>query len=391
MISGSRPATGQKMLDRITDSPVTPLKDCNVDPLPARQQVGCDETMDGMHMQDNGGVSGINEAGPVSPNMSFRNSLNSGRDMVVLPVNSDSEDSSVHPHLPDPSNGVSFSNESSSPRVSSSELSVSSAAKSVRVESSSSSCMAHSVCDSSPRFTLDQLSAVKNREGSSDTSSFNPTSSEEQILESTNECESGVWDRRQDYAAKNEEIGEVSESSGDVTDDPGKPPHLQMNGAASVTEDVVDCGPLRSPVRARSQHVPGVMQHVLPDGDISVEQNASGAAFSGAGKGTTMEQLVSDVSTQSKQWARLGARPKDRPSDNASTILSKQEKTNSAWETNSRQTQAGNMVHADVHVGSSDLERATHLKCPFCQHEQEVNVFFVLYFNPTMTGKNEVY
>ena len=305
------------MLDRITDSPVTPPKDCNLDLLPARQQGRCDETLDGMHIQDNGGVSGINEAGPVPPNMSCRNSLNSRRDMVVLPVNSDSEDSSVHRHFPDPSNGVSFSNESSSPRVSSSELSVSSVAESMRVESSSSSCMAQSVCDSSPRVTLDQLSAVKNREGFSDTSSFNPTSSEEQILESTNECESGVVDRREDYAAKNEEISEVSESSGDVTDGPGKPPlHLQMHGAARVAKDVVDCGPLRSPdraqVRARPQHVPGLMEDVVPDGNISVEQNAP-SAFSGAGKDTTVEQLVSDVSTQSKQWARLGARPRDRP------------------------------------------------------------------------------
>ena len=311
MISGSCPATGQKMLDRITHSPVIPLKDSSLDPLLVRQQGSCDETLDGMHIQDNEGVYGINEAGPIPPNMSCRNSLNSGCDMVVLPVNSDSEDSSVHPNFPDPSNGVSFPNESSSPKVSSSELSVYSAAESMRVGLTSSSCMAHSVCHSSPRVTLDQLSAVKNREGFSDTSSFNPTSSEEQILESTN-----VVDRREDYAAKNEEVGEVSESSGDVSDGPGKPPNLKMKGAASVAKDVVDCGPLRSPdraeVRARPKHVPGLMEDVVPDGDISVEQNAP-TAFSGAGKDTTVEQLVSDVSTQSKQWARLGARPRDRP------------------------------------------------------------------------------
>ena len=58
--------------------------------------------------------------------------------------------------------------------------------------------------------------------------------------------------------------------------------------------------------------MPGLMQDVLPDGEISVEQNVPGA-FSGTGKGTSVEQLVSDVSTQSKQWARLGARPRDRP------------------------------------------------------------------------------
>ena len=312
MISGSRPAMGQKMLVRNTESSVIPLKDHNLDLLPVRQQVGCDETVDGMHIQDNGGVSGINEAHPVPANMLCGNSLNSGSDMVVLPMNSDSEDSSVHPHFPDSSNGVPFSNESSSTTVSSSELSVSSTAESMRAQSTSSSSMASSVCDSSPRDTSDQLSAINN------TSSYNTTSSEEERLQSavSNEWESGVMDRRENYGAKNEEIGEVSESSGDVSDGPEKRLHLQMKGAASVAKDVVDCGLLRSPdraeVRARSQHVLGLIKDVFPDGDISLEQNASGA-FSGTGKGTSVEQLVSDVSTQSKQWARLGARPRDRP------------------------------------------------------------------------------
>ena len=298
-------------MDRITESTVIPPKDRNLNLLPAREQVGWDETLDGMHIQDNGGVSGIiNEAGPVPPNMSCKNSVNSGSDM-----NSDSEDSSVHPHFPDSSNGVSFSNESSSATVSSSELS--SAAESMRVEStSSSSCMAHSVCDSPPRVTSDQLSAVKSCEGLIDTSSYKPSSSKEEIVEMSNVCESGDMDRRENCAAKNEEIGQVSESSGDVSDGPGKPPHSEMKDAPSVAKDVVDCGPLpisdRVQERVKPQHVPGLMQDVLSDGDISVEQNVSGA-FSGAEKNTTVEQFVCDVSTQSMQWERLGARPRDRP------------------------------------------------------------------------------
>ena len=311
MISGSRPATGQKMLDKITESTVIPLKDRNLDLLPARQQVGYDETLDEMHIQDNAGVSGINETGPAPPNMSCKNSENSGSDM-----NSDSEDSSVHPHFPDSSSGVSISNESSSATVSSSELS--SAAESMRVEStSSSSCMAHSVCDSPPRVTSDQLSAVKNCERFSDISSYNPSNSEDEILESTvsNKCESAVMNRREDCVAKNEEIGEVSESSGYVSDRLWKPPHLKMKGAACAAKDVVDCGPLCSPERVQDRakpHVPCLMQDVLPDGDISVEQTAS-SSFSGAKKDTIVEQLVSDVNTQSKQYERLGARPRDRP------------------------------------------------------------------------------
>ena len=348
MISGSHPPTGQKMLDRITESSVIPPEENSLDLLSERHDGGCDGTFNGMHIQGNEGGSGINEAGPVF-NMSCGNSVNSGSDMVVLPMNSDSEDSFVHPRFPDSSNGVnsgsdmvvlpmnsdsedssvhtrfpassnvvSFSSESSSTTVSSSELPVSSAAEPMRVESTSSSWTAHSVCDGSPRVTLGHLSAVKNHERFSDTSSYYQTSSKEEILESTlsSACEGGDMDRREDYAAKNEEIGEVSESSDDVGDGPGRPRHLTMKIAASEVKDVVDCGPLRSPdrapARARSQHRPGLMQDALPDGDISVEQNVSGA-FSGAGKDTTVDPLASDVRTQSKQWARLGARPRDRP------------------------------------------------------------------------------
>ena len=108
-------------------------------------------------------------------------------------------------------------------------------------------------------------------------------------------------------------LDRMTECSGDDSDGRGKPHHLKMKSAAGVAKD---CGLLRSPdrarVRARSQNVPGLMQDALPDGDISVEQTVSGA-FSGAGKDSTVDQLVADVSTQSKQWARFGARPRDKP------------------------------------------------------------------------------
>ena len=301
------------MADRITESSIIPPRDQDL--LFVRHDDGCDETLDGMHIQGNGG-SEIIKAGPVS-NMSCRDSVICGSDMVVLPMNSSSQDSSAYPGFPDASCGVSFSNESFSTTASLSESSVSSVAEPMRVESTSSSCMAHSVCDGKPRVSFGHLSAVKNHEHFSDTCSINPTSGEEDILESTfsSECESGDVERREEFA-KNEETGEVSESSGDVSDGPGKPHHLKMKSAAGVAKDVVDCGPLHSPDRARvktrSQHVPGLMQDALPDGDISVKQNVSGT-FSGTGKDTTVDQLVSDVSTQSKQWARFGARPRDKP------------------------------------------------------------------------------
>ena len=209
-------------------------------------------------------------------------------------------------------NRITESSESSSPTVSSSELSLSSATGTMSVESTSSSCASHSVCDISSRVTVGQLTAVKNHErfsGTSDTSA-NPISSGEEILESTtsNECESGDMCKNEYYAAKRVDIGEVSESSGDISDGPGTTQHLKMKSAASVAKDVIGCGPLRSPdrarVKARSPPMPGLMQDVLPDGDIPVEQNVLGAG---------MDTTDSGASTQSNQWARLGARPRDRP------------------------------------------------------------------------------
>ena len=69
---------------------------------------------------------------------------------------------------------------------------------------------------------MGQLTAVKNHERFSGTSdaSANPTSSEEEILESTpsNEYESGDMCENEYHAAKRVEIDEVSESSGDISD-----------------------------------------------------------------------------------------------------------------------------------------------------------------------------
>jgi len=45
------------MLDRIRESSVIPPRDHKLDLLSERQDGGCDETLDGMHIQDNGGVS----------------------------------------------------------------------------------------------------------------------------------------------------------------------------------------------------------------------------------------------------------------------------------------------------------------------------------------------
>lgn len=74
------------MLNRITELSVMPPRNHNLNLLPARRDHGSDETLDKIHIQNNGGVSGINEASPVS-NIMCRNSVNSGSDMVDFPMN----------------------------------------------------------------------------------------------------------------------------------------------------------------------------------------------------------------------------------------------------------------------------------------------------------------
>ncbi|KAJ7393170.1 hypothetical protein OS493_006136 [Desmophyllum pertusum] len=79
-------------------------------------------------------------------------------------------------------------------------------------------------------------------------------------------------------------------------------------------------GPVSSPDRARRsthlEHTPGLQQDALQDGDMPVGQNGSGAC-GGGGKDSTVDQSVADLSTQSNEWERLGARPRDRPRDRA--------------------------------------------------------------------------
>ena len=57
MIEGSHAPTAQTMFDRITESSVIPPREHNLNPLSARRDFACDETLDGMHIQDDGGVS----------------------------------------------------------------------------------------------------------------------------------------------------------------------------------------------------------------------------------------------------------------------------------------------------------------------------------------------
>ncbi|XP_078373011.1 uncharacterized protein LOC144656638 [Oculina patagonica] len=299
------------------------------DVLPKSHDDAANEPSDGLHLQDNeenDRVSSSSEADS-GCNLSSGNSENSGGDMDALTMNADCDDSSVqsessaeeHTRFPASSNGGFLSNESSTTADSSSELSASSEmiVQSFSDDSTSSSCTSQDVCVSAVRVMQDLPSDVKNRESSSD-SSHNPKSSEEEILDcspfpnDTDECESEGMVTAEACGR----MEKVSESSGDVCDGPMKPPHLEARCAAGVGKDVVDSGPLHGPNRLRSRsnsgHMPGLMKDALPDGDISVEQNWSGAR-SGVGKDSTVDHSVSDVSTQSNKWERLGARPRDRP------------------------------------------------------------------------------
>lgn len=86
------------MLDRTTESPVIPPRDCNLDLLSERQ-CGCSESLVGVHMQSNEGdqrVSGTNKADSGS-NMSCGNSDSCRSGMAVLPTNAVCDDSQQQP------------------------------------------------------------------------------------------------------------------------------------------------------------------------------------------------------------------------------------------------------------------------------------------------------
>ena len=81
------------------------------------------------------------------------------------------------------------------------------------------------------------------------------------------------------------------------------------------SNDTVD-GTVNTPDRAqdslKQEDVVNVNQDSLPNGDTNQRQNVSGARFT-AQKDTATDLSDSHVSSQSKKWEHLGARPRDRP------------------------------------------------------------------------------
>ena len=95
---GSQSPNGHKMLDGITESPVIPPRDYNLDLLCERHDGGCDERLAVVHLQSNEGdhrVSGTNKADSGS-NMSCGNSENCGSGMAVLPISAARDDLQRH-------------------------------------------------------------------------------------------------------------------------------------------------------------------------------------------------------------------------------------------------------------------------------------------------------
>ena len=81
------------------------------------------------------------------------------------------------------------------------------------------------------------------------------------------------------------------------------------------SNDTVD-GTVNTPDRAqdslKQEDFVNVNQDSLPNGDTNQRQNVSGARFT-AQKDTPTDLSDSHVSSQSKKWEHLGARPRDRP------------------------------------------------------------------------------
>ncbi len=233
---GSHPPTGQMTLDTIPESPNVQSRNHNdVDPLLAPS--------DGVHMQGNHDdrMPGINEADS-DFNMFGENAENSGGDIAALPMNTDYDDSSPQNESDaeeqtlflESSNCVFLSNVGSSTAVSSPELSASSCdmiAQSFSDDSTFSSCTSQDVCNSSLRFMLDLPSDVKNR-GTSGDRLYNPTSSEDEILErsllpnDSEECESEGMDTTEAGAAQGGRIDEIPEAS--PQSEPGTEEHTHF-------------------------------------------------------------------------------------------------------------------------------------------------------------------
>ena len=216
----------------------------------------------------------------------------------------------------------------------------------------------------------------------------------------------------------------MSESSGDVGDGPEKPHHLKMKSAASVAKGVVDCGPLcsldRARDRARSQHVPGLMQGFLPDGDISMLDRDFGTD-SGESTGNSLlaleqrveeacalvervlrereqrEQFGREIERKEREIREQRARKKRereaREQEEASGWPQQQEAITgrSQWFCEHYQRHCRVRFPCCTHFypchrchnnskacdnEEAKASHATHLKCSFCQHEQEVSVFY---------------
>ncbi len=294
---------------------VIPSEDKKLDVFSKRHDSAANEPSDGMHLQGDD-ENDMESEGNEADSGCSGNSEKSGGDKAVLSLNADCGDSSADSYsdakertrVPDSFNGGFPSNEYSSIAVSSSELSASSE---MIVQSS------QDACERSRRATPDLSSDVKNSETAGN-SSFSPTNFKDEILESsllpndTDKFERESMDTSEAGGAQGGGIDEISEASGGVCNGPIKPSHFEKRCAAGVEKDVVDSGPTRVGRRPTSGYVPGLMKDALPDGDISVEQNWSGAR-NGVGKDSTADHSVTDVSSQSNEWERLGARPRDRP------------------------------------------------------------------------------
>ena len=77
-----------------------------------------------------------------------------------------------------------------------------------------------------------------------------------------------------------------------------------VDGAANLPERAQDS--------LKQEDLTSVNQDSLPNGDTTQKQNVSGARFT-AQKDTAIDLSDSHVSSQSKKWEYLGARPRDRP------------------------------------------------------------------------------
>ena len=280
----------------------SPLEGNQVKELPGRCHDADDKTSDEMQENiENARGTEVNEE-VSSYKSSIGNSSNSQGGIVAFTDNADFENSSESSFAEDICNaGLSSESSGSASRSSQSSSSSAVSVQPLTTDTNSSSVTSQDVCDGTVRFTLNSPHSAERIRESSSESAFAATSSGEEIQERS------VSSLTTDEDCESEEM-----SGACAAKDENSKETLNCRFGANDVPDGPVCSPDRAEDSLNLEHLAGVKQDALPDGDVTEKQNGPGARI-GAHKDTVGDQTDSNLCNQSNKWEHLGARPRDRP------------------------------------------------------------------------------